>query len=68
MKRIIKHKGKFKIESKTLFGWRVEQAWLGCDLLGFDYGFGDLEFETLEDVEEHLIKNDKGYKEVLKYV
>lgn len=68
MTRIIKEGNVYKIQDKFLFFWDTRREWLGCDNLGFDYGYGDLEFKSIEEAENYIFKNGNKKIEVIKYL
>lgn len=64
--RILLVNNNYEIEFKCLTGWCRVTEWLGCDPLGFDYGYGNIQFETIQQVEEYIKKNEA--EKVIKYV
>ena len=61
--RILKNQfGLYEIERKSFFGfWKPIMEWDGCDPLGFDYGYSEKTFKTVEDAEKYISDLDNMF-------
>jgi len=62
---ILNSKGLYEIEKKSFFGWSAIKEWDGCDPLGFDYGYSEKTFKTIEDAEKHISELEDYNKKIV---